>query len=96
MEALFAAAEAVKSAVPGVVLRYRSEGYLTWALLHCIESEVIADVVSKGVHSRRIVDMLSAPKAICYPTDDRQVSFEGHGFVPIIFGAIVEVWNRVN
>ncbi|MEX3630004.1 MAG: hypothetical protein VB138_11555 [Burkholderia sp.] len=61
-----------------------------------MEAEVIAEVVSTGRHNRRIVDMLRAPEAIGYPQDDRHASFEGHGFVPIIFGAINEAWRRVN
>lgn len=96
MDVLFAAEAAVKEAVPAVVQRHRSAGVLTWAVLHRIESEVLADVASTGKHSKRILEMLRAPAAFNYPNDDRPASFEGHGFVPIVFGAIDEAWRRVN
>ena len=96
MDPLFAANAAVKEVVPAVVLRHRATGILTWALLHQIESEVLAEVAATGKHSRRILDMLRAPEALDYPKDNRPVSFEGHDFVPIVFGAIDDAWRRVN
>jgi hypothetical protein len=35
-----------------------------------------------------MLDMLRPPAVLEYPNDDRQVSFEGHDFVPPVFGAI--------
>ena len=96
MEALFAADAAVKEAVPAVVLRHRTAGVLTWALLHQIESEVLADVAATGKFNPRILNMLRAPAALDYPKDDRAVSFDGHDFVPPVFGAIDDAWRRVN
>lgn len=96
MEALFAAEAAVREVVPGVVLRHRSKGILTWALLHQIESEVLAEVLSTGKYSKRLLGMLRAPEALGYPNDDRPASFEGHDFAPIIFGAIADAWAKVN
>ena len=93
---MFAAKATVRKAVPAVVQRQRSAGVLTWDLLHRIESEVLAEVAATGRHSKRILDMLRAPAALSYPTDDRAASFEGHDFVPIVFGAIEEAWCRVN
>lgn len=96
MDVLFAAEAAVRAAVPDVVQRHRSAGVLTWALLHKIEAEVMADVAATGNHSKRILDMIRAPAALEYPKDDRPASFDGHDFVPIIFGAIEDAWRRVN
>ncbi|KDR38997.1 hypothetical protein BG61_35360 [Caballeronia glathei] len=96
METLFAADAAVRQAVPAVVLRHRSAGVLTWALLHAIEAEVLAEVAATGKHSRRILDMIRAPAALDYPSDGSPASFEGHDFVPIVFGVIEEEWRRVN
>jgi hypothetical protein len=96
MDVLFAAEAAVREAVPAVAHRHRSAGVLTWALLHTIESEVLADVAASGKHSKRILDMIRAPAALDYPKDERPASFEGHDFVPIVFGAIEEAWGRVN
>lgn len=96
MDVLFASHAAVTEAVPAVVLRHRSVGVLTWALLHRIESEVLAEVAATGKHSVRILDMLRAPAALDYPKDDRPVSFEGHDFVPPVFGAIDDAWRRVS
>jgi hypothetical protein len=96
MEALFAAQAAVKEVVPTVVHRHRSEGVLTWALLHRIESEVLAEVGATGRHSKRLLEMLRAPEALAYPNDDRPVSFDGHDFVPVVFGAIAASWAKVN
>jgi hypothetical protein len=93
---MFAAVAAVKEAVPGVVLRYRSAGVLTWALLHKIEAEVLAQVAATGEHSTTALNMLRAPAVLNYPKDDRPVSFEGHDFVPPVFGAIDDAWRRVN
>ena len=94
MDMLFAAEAAVREAVPEVVARHKSEGALTWALIHRIEAEVLADVASTGKHSKRILDMIRAPAALDYPTDDRPVSFKGHDFVPIVFKVIDEAWHR--
>ncbi|MEM5406206.1 DUF2471 family protein [Paraburkholderia unamae] len=96
MNALFAANAAVTAAVPTVVQRHRSAGVLTWALLYKIEAEVLAEVEATGKHSSRILDMLRAPAALDYPKDDRPVSFEGHDFVPTVFGAINDAWRRVH
>lgn len=96
MDVLFAADAAVREAVPAIVQRYRSAGVLTWALLHKIEAEVLADVAATGGHSKRILDMMRAPAALEYPKDDRPASFDGHDFVPIVFGAIEDAWRRVN
>lgn len=96
MEPLFAAEAAVRAMVPNVVRRHRAEGILTWALLHRIEAEVLAEVAATGKHNKRFLEMLRAPEALRYPTDDRAVSFEGHEFVPIVFGAIEEAWRSVD
>nr|WP_207002327.1 DUF2471 family protein [Trinickia mobilis] len=96
MDVLFAADAAVKEVVPGVVLRHRSAGVLTWVLLHRIESEVLAEVAATGKHSTRMLNMLRVPAALDYPKDDRPASFEGHDFVPVVFGAIIDAWRRVN
>ena len=66
MDVLFAADAAVKEAVPAVVLRHREAGVLTWALLHQIESEVLAEVAATGKHSARMLDMLRAPAVLDY------------------------------
>jgi hypothetical protein len=96
MDVLFAANAAVKEVVPAVVLRHRGAGILTWALLHQIESEVLAEVAATGKHSARILEMLRAPAALDYPKDSRPVTFEGSDFVPIVFGEIADAWRRVN
>ncbi|WP_028224937.1 MULTISPECIES: DUF2471 family protein [Paraburkholderia] len=96
MDVLFSANAAVQEVVPAVVQRHRAAGVLTWALLHKIEAEVLAQVAATGKHSMRILDMLRAPAALDYPKDDRPVSFEGHDFVPIVFGAIDDAWRRVH
>jgi hypothetical protein len=96
MDVLFSALETVQEAVPAVVLRHRAAGILTWALLHTIESEVLADISATRGHSVQILNMLRAPAALDYPKDERPVSFEGHDFVPPVFGAIDDAWRRVN
>jgi hypothetical protein len=40
--------------------------------------------------------MIRAPVVLDYPKDERAASFEGHGVVPIVFGAIEEAWRRVD
>lgn len=96
MDVLFSANAAVKEVVPTVVQRHGAAGVLTWALLHEIEAEVLAEVAATGKHSTRILDMLRAPAALEYPKDDQPVSFEGHDFVPIVFGAIDDAWRRIH
>ncbi|KVZ71028.1 DUF2471 family protein [Burkholderia ubonensis] len=96
MDALFSVEVAVREAVPGIVLRYRSKGTLTWSLLHRIESDVLAEVVSTGKYSKRLLEILRTPEALGFPNDDRPASFEGHDFVPIIFGAIADSGAEVN
>jgi hypothetical protein len=36
------------------------------------------------------------PAALDYPNDDRPASFEGHDFVPIIFGSLERAWRKVS
>jgi hypothetical protein len=96
MDALYAADAGLKKAVPAAVLRHRSAGVLTWALIHEIELEVLTEVASSGKHSNRMLGMLRASPAMGYPKDDRPVSFEGHDVVPSVFGVIYAEWNRVN
>jgi hypothetical protein len=96
MDQLFAADAAVKEAVPAVVSRYRAAGVLTWAILHQIEADVLAEVAATGKYSHRLLNMLRASPALDYPKDDRPVSFEGHDFVPPVFGAIDDAWGRVS
>ena len=96
MDALYAADADLKKAAPAAVLRHRSAGVLTWALIHQIESEVLAEVASSRKHSSQLLGLLSASPAMGYPKDDRPVSFEGHDVVPSVFGEIYAEWNRVN
>lgn len=96
MEALFAVGAAVKDVVPCIVLRHRSAGILTRALLHRIESEVIGELLASGKYSRQVLQMVRSADAFGYPKDERPASFDGHGCVPIVFGAIVDAWGAVN
>jgi hypothetical protein len=48
LDSMIAADAAVREALPAIVGRYRSAGVLTWALLHQIEAEVLADLASTG------------------------------------------------
>nr|WP_233469262.1 hypothetical protein [Caballeronia glathei] len=50
-------------------------------------------MASTGEHSKRILDMIRAPAALDYPTDDCLVSFKGHDVVPIVFKVIDEAWH---
>jgi len=96
MDAFYAADEALKEAVPGIVERHRSAGVLTWELLHKIELEVFAEVAATGKYNARMLGMLRAPAALDYPKDDRPVSFEGHDVIPSVFRTIDAVWRRSN
>ncbi|SAL50020.1 hypothetical protein AWB70_04007 [Caballeronia cordobensis] len=86
----------MNEAVPTIVRRYRAGGVLTWAILHQIEADVLAEVAATGKYSYRLLNMLRASPALGYPKDDRPVSFEGHDFVPPVFGAIDDAWRRVD
>jgi hypothetical protein len=88
--------EAAARIVPEIVMRHRSSGYLTWALLHQIEDEVLAELKASGEHSAWTLNMLRAAPALGYPKDDRPVSFSNATIVPIIFGQIEEAWNLVH
>jgi hypothetical protein len=65
-------------------------------LIRRIESEVLAEIGATGKHSKRLLEMLRAPEALAYPNDGRPASFEGHDFIPIIFGAIADSWAKTN
>jgi len=93
---LFDAQAAAEKVVPRVVARYRSNGVLTWKLLHQMEEEVLAEVSSAGQFSDRLLQMICAPAVLSYPNDDRPVSFEGHDFVPIVFSSLEHAWRQVN
>jgi len=96
MESLYAAEDAIKEAVPGIVRRHRSAGILTWRLMHEIETEVLAAVAATGRHSRQVLGMLRSSDLMTYPKDDRPASLEGHEAVPIVFSAIKDAWSRVD
>ncbi|AET95069.1 hypothetical protein BYI23_D015590 (plasmid) [Burkholderia sp. YI23] len=55
-----------------------------------------SDVASGNYERQHLLNMLRASPALDYPKDDRPVSFEGHDFVPPVFGAIDDAWRRVN
>ena len=96
IDELSRADDEVREIVPAIVSRHRSVGTLTWALLHEIESEVIDVLTAQGNYSKQVLNMMRAPKVIGYPTDNRPVSFEGHGAVALIFSAIEKAWNKVH
>lgn len=93
---LFDAQAAAEEVIPRVVARHRSKGILTWKLLHRMEEEVLAEVSSSGVFNEQLLRMICAPAALDYPNDDRPASFDGHDFVPIVFGSLERAWRRVN
>ncbi|MGF6507800.1 DUF2471 family protein [Paraburkholderia sp. 32] len=92
---LFDAQAATEEVVPRVVTRHRSKGVLTWKLLHQIE-EVLAEVSSRGQFSERLLQMICAPAILQYPNDERPASFEGHDFVPIVFGSLETAWRQAH
>ncbi len=96
MEEMWSVHASIQEVVSDVVERHRTTGILTWSLLHKIESEVLATVSSSGKHPKWVVDMMRAPEALGYPKDGRQVSFEGHDFIPPVFATIDDAWRRVN
>ncbi len=73
MDQLFVADAAVKEAVPGDVNRYRAAGVLTWAILHQIKAEGLAEVAATGKYSHHLLNMLRASPALGYPKDERPV-----------------------
>lgn len=93
---LTAADEAAKRAVPAVVMRYRESSILTWALLHRMESEVLAELAASGEHPEFALNLIRSAAVLGYPSDDRPVSFGGATVVPIIFRQIEKVWNTVH
>jgi hypothetical protein len=93
---LFDAEAAVQEVVPRVVERHRSKGILTWSLLHKLEEEVLSEVSSRGRFSSALLKMICAPAALSYPNDERPASFDGHDFVPIVFGAIEKAWRKAH
>lgn len=96
MDELMAADEAVEEAVRKVVERHRSSGILTWALLHQIETEVITYMTASGEFSSWVLNMIRSADVFGYPKNDRPVSFEGSGIVPIVFGEIDKAWRNVH
>ena len=90
---LTAADEAAGRVVREIVMRHRCSGVLTWALLHQIEGEVLAELKAGGEHSASALNMLRAAPVLSYPNNDRPASFSNAGIVPIIFGQIEEAWN---
>jgi len=93
---LTAAGEAAGRIVLEIVSRHRCAGFLTWALLHQMESEVLAELRARGEHPASALNMIRSAPVLGYPNDDRPVSFSGASIVPIIFGQIEEAWNLVH
>jgi hypothetical protein len=90
------AGEATSRAVSRIVMRHRCSGVLTWALLHKIEDEVLAELQACGEHSISTLNMIRSAPVLGYPNDDRPVSFSNAAIVPIIFGQIEKAWNVVH
>jgi hypothetical protein len=88
--------QAIRAVVPGIVMRYREAGVLTWALLHHMEEEVFSKVLQSGEHDKVTLNMMRSAPAFRYPKDDGVVSFAGHSLVPIAFGEIEKAWNCVH
>ena len=93
---LTAAGEAAGQVVLEIVSRYRCAGFLTWALLHRIESEVLAELKAREEHTASALNMIRAAPVLGYPNDDRPASFSGASIIPIIFGQIEKAWNLVH
>jgi len=87
---------AIREAVPRVVRRHRAAGIFTWRQVHQIESEVIAELSSTGLHSAQMLRMLRSSELMGYPKDDRGVSLEGNEAVPVVFSQIHKAWHRVD
>ena len=96
LDGLRSADAAVKEVSRTVVSQRRHFIVLTWALLHEMEAEVLAELVGSGEHSPMIVNMLGAPEAMAYPKDSRVVSFNRHEFLPIVFGGLERAWNHLH
>lgn len=95
-EELTAAGEAAGRVVPEIVMRHRCAGFLTWALLHQMESEVLAVLEARGAHPPSALNMIRSAPVLGYPNDDRPVSFSCASIVPIIFGQLEDAWNLVH
>lgn len=90
------ASAAAGRVVREVVLRHRCSGVLTWALLHQMEGEVLAELQAGGEHSAWMLNMIRSTPLFGYPKDNRPVSFSEASIVPIIFGQIKDAWNLVH
>lgn len=93
MDEILQVEAAAAELIPAAVLRHREAGILTWALLHQIESEVLAEIEASGEHRKVIVNMIRAAPALGFKCDDSPVSLAGHQVLPILFDDIVDCWN---
>ena len=96
LEDLDAADEAARRLVPRVVMRYREAGVLTWALMHQIEDEVLAELDATGAHPKATLSMIRSSPVFGYPRDERPASFGDASVVPSIFLQIEKAWNLVH
>ena len=86
----------MRAIIEKVVLRHREAGVLTWALMHQIESEVIDEAIRNKEHDPDVLNMMRTPAVMPYPRDSRTVSFAGYELIPIVYGEVMEAWNRVH
>lgn len=91
-----AASRSASQVVPQVVMRYRSMGTLTWALLHQMEDEVLAMLEKSEAHVQSTLSMIRSAPVFRYPKDERPASFAGASVRPIIFGQIEDAWRLVH
>lgn len=96
MDELDAAEITAAEFTPGIVLRHREVGILTWALIHQIEDEIINEVIATGKHSPSVITMIRSADVMRYPKDDRPASFEGHSIMPPVFVLIEDAWKHVH
>jgi hypothetical protein len=90
------ASDAAVRKVREVVQRHRSVGILTWALMHQIEDEVVAELKAGGEHPSWALNMMRSLPVFGYQTDDRPVSFSEDSVAPLIFSKINDAWNLVH
>jgi len=93
---LNAADEAAGRLVPEVVMRHRSAGILTWALMHQMEREVLEELEANGGHSALILNMIRSAPSFGYPRDERPVSFSDSSVAPVIFLHVEKAWRMVH
>jgi hypothetical protein len=86
----------LKTIIAGIVVDRRSTGApLTWALLHMIEQQALAELRNSNLDPS-CINMIRPSLERIYPQTDQPVDFSGAALVPVAFAMIEQEFSAAH